>query len=95
MDELDFFDEVIVTTELDQYEPENDQLGTIVGKAEMDDGEIKYAVLIDILGQVLTYPAKALKRTGRKRNPKDIYPGDHIRVRIDPDTGESEILNDV
>ena len=90
MDDFDFFDEVYVDKSI--IPSDTELLGTILGKSETDSGKAFYAVLIESLGESYMCPPEALRKTGRKRDPKDVYPGDRIRVIVDPETGEGKII---
>lgn len=94
------FDDIV---RIDSKKPElagiNNKYGVICGMSTNDEETELYDYAVDILdenNQVIEgwcVEEEDLQPTGKKANPKDFMTGESIRVRVDPETGQGEIVD--
>lgn len=69
------------------------KVGAVVGFSQAPTGEWSYAIyFLDHDEDGWMFEERQLASTGRFCAREEIYPGDRIRVRVDPATGEGTIV---
>ncbi len=70
--------------------------GVIMAMVQADNGDWLYEVSLDVMDEKASYTIREqdLISTGIMKKREDFYTGESIRVRVDPKTGEGEIVDD-
>ncbi|MGH3695389.1 MAG: Imm31 family immunity protein [Pseudonocardiaceae bacterium] len=68
------------------------QDGAVVGRAEDDLGNWTYGVHVYKLNEVWSFQEEDLRPTGRMDRRETFYDSTSVRVAVDPDTGEGEVV---
>lgn len=88
-----FYEVVLVEADAPVREDLKGSAGIIVGMSEDDNGCWEYAVQLPKHDNECWQIAEGfLKATGKRVNREDLYNGDSELVRVDPDTGDGEIV---
>jgi hypothetical protein len=88
---FDFYEVVRIESHTPKYREINGQEGVILGMSQADDMSWRYAVQLLDSEDVWDIPEGELTSAGLAMKREDIYPGDSIRVNVDPDTGEGSV----
>ena len=68
--------------------------GTILGMVQNDDGCWLYDVCLKSEENRFTIREEDLKSTGMKADPNDFMTNEFVKVRVNPKTGEGEIVDE-
>ena len=97
---FNLYDIVIVNSNKKRLACINGKKGAIRGKSQSEENHSIFAYAVDIFNEANKVEGgwfifeEDLKYTGIKANPSDFYTGESIKVRVDPKTGEGEIIDD-
>lgn len=92
---FDYYEIVKIKSGNPELSDVNGLKGAVLGISESEDSkQIAYSVHIFKLKTSWFIFEEDLKPTGMKANPEDFYTGESIKVRVDPKTGEGEIVED-
>ena len=67
--------------------------GTVLGRAENDLEEWSYAIHLDQLNETWNFLENELESTGTVARREDYYDDSNIVIKVDPITGEGQIIN--
>jgi hypothetical protein len=97
---FDFHDIVVIFSANKKLVHFNGRTGVIRGISDSEEDATIYAYSVDILnekGEVEFCKfifEKDLRATGKKFDETQMYTGEFVKVRVDPKTGEGELVND-
>ena len=93
---FDFYEVVKVASSKPKHIKLNGQLGVVKGMAQNEEtGVWSYGVnLAKKNGLITRFYEDEIVSTGERVEPTDFYTGESIKVRVDPKTGEGEIIDD-
>jgi hypothetical protein len=88
---FDFYEVVRIESRKPRYQEIYGQEGVILGMSQAQDLSWGYAVQLLDSEDGWAIPEEELTSAGRSMKREDIYPGDSIRVKVDPNTGEGSV----
>jgi hypothetical protein len=87
-----FYEVVLVSLDASD-ESLRGQEGTVLGMSyDEQSHRWGYAVSMETTGVVCDFDERQLTTTGKHRNRADFYPGDTLKVQVDPNTGRGSIM---
>ena len=96
---FEFYDIVFVDSNKQNLQKINGKKGVIRGKSQSEEDPKIFAYAVDILDQSGKTESgwfifeEDLKSTNKKANPKYFMTEETIKVRVNPETGEGEIVD--
>lgn len=92
---FDFYEVVKVVSNKPNLQEINGKEGTIIGMSKNEQtGNWGYAVTIHESEDGWDILECDLRSTGKKRKREEFYTGETVKVRVDPETGESILVDD-
>ena len=94
---FDFYEVVRIHSNDIKHQQFNGHLGIIRGKVQNEKtGKWIYGVSIHEKNyeSIHRFYECHLQKTGQKTNPKDYESGEVVKIRVDPKTGEGEIIEE-
>ena len=88
---FEFYEVVRVESCIPKYQEVNGHEGVVLGMAQSEDQSWSYAVQIFQPEDGWDIPESELISTGRVMKRENLYPGNSVRVEVDPESGEGSV----